>query len=201
MRDGAIRTKPRALLEEQGPKSMAPLLPHLRHGRFTFKPEWGQPSDGVKLELLLLIQTPSVESLHLNGFVQLTQIRLDFLSGLKTLIMEQCARISYGLYCPHHLVLPAEFLVGTATGTGQWDLELWKLVPRCLEYLLIGGLENEVMLAFAQQEVLELVKRKSIVAPKLNRILLQNISPVKADGGVLMLLKEASRENQVWLST
>lgn len=272
MRDGAIRTKPRALLEEQGPKSMAPLLPHLRHGRFTFKPEWGQPSDGVKLELLLLIQTPSVESLHLNGFVQLTQIRLDFLSGLKTLIMEQCvceARVvgcilrasvrlenfSYvhghdkattSKFDPQlmmegllfltgslrqlrltggsplaiesnsarnsrlgslvdftvltHLVLPAEFLVGTATGTGQWDLELWKLVPRCLEYLLIGGLENEVMLAFAQQEVLELVKRKSIVAPKLNRIILQNISPVDADDGALMLLKEASRANQVWLS-
>jgi hypothetical protein len=100
-----------------------------------------------------------------------------------------------------HLVLPAEFLVGTATGTGQWDLELWKLVPRCLEFLLIGGLENKVMLAFAEQEVLELVKRKSIVAPKLNRIILQNISPVDADGGALMLLKEASRVNQVWLST
>jgi hypothetical protein len=81
------------------------------------------------------------------------------------------------------------------------DLEMWNLVPRCLEFLLIGGLENKVMLAFAEQEVLELVKRKSIVAPKLNRIILQNISPVDADGGALMLLKEASRVNQVWLST
>ncbi|OBT43809.1 hypothetical protein VE00_06308 [Pseudogymnoascus sp. WSF 3629] len=273
MRDGAIRTGPRELLEAQGLKSMSPFLPHLRHGRFTFKPEWGQPSDGVKLELLLFIQTPSVESLHLNGFVQRTQVRIDFLSGLKTLIMEQCVcearvvgsilqacvRLEYfsyvhghkeatinkfdtllmmeGLLCLTgslrqlrlargsplviesnsasnsrlgslaglkvltHLVLPVEFLVGMEKGTGPWDLELWKLVPRCLEYLLIGGLENEVMLAFAQQEVLELVKRKSIVAPKLNRIILQNISPVEADGSALTLLKEACGENQVWLST
>ncbi|OBT60721.1 hypothetical protein VE03_09787 [Pseudogymnoascus sp. 23342-1-I1] len=82
-----------------------------------------------------------------------------------------------------HLFLPVEFLAGMAAGcagvdhqANPWGPELWGLVPRSLEYLLISGLVKEVNLAFAQKEILELVRRKASVAPKLKSIVLVDIS-------------------------
>ncbi|KFX95611.1 hypothetical protein O988_05721 [Pseudogymnoascus sp. VKM F-3808] len=270
-RDGMLRIEPPGS-EAQSLKKMTPMLRHLRHGKFAFRPTDREQGDWGNLELTMFLQTPSAESLCLNGFIKPIQARPDFLMGLKSLTLEQCifeasvlgnilqacVRLEYfsyshghprtsfdkfdpllmmdGLLClsgslrqlrlargiPYvlesnsarnsklgsltsfevltHLVLPVEFLVGMAADADPRAPKLWKLVPKSLEYLLIGGLQ-EVMLNFAQKEVLELVKRKQSIAPKLTRIILQNIDPIAAGSCALSPLKRASRENEVWFST
>ena len=56
------------------------------------------------------------------------------------------------------ILLPVEFLVGMTADpydsndkADPWALELWKLVLRSLEYLLVSGLKTEVILAFARK--------------------------------------------------
>jgi hypothetical protein len=271
-RDGMVRIQPGGSVA-QGSKNMTPMLPNLRHGKFAFRPTDREQGDWGNLELTMFIQTPSAESLYLNGFIKPIQARPDFLMDLKSLTLEQCifeasvlgnilqacVRLEYfsyshghpwtsidkfdpllmmeGLLCLSgslrqlrlarggpwvlesnsarnsklgsltsfevltHLVLPVEFLVGMAVDAGPRAPKMWELVPKSLEYLLIGGLQTEVMLDFAQKEVLELVKRRQSIAPKLTRIVLQNIDPIAAGGRALSPLKRASRENEVWFST
>ncbi|KFY48428.1 hypothetical protein V495_01342 [Pseudogymnoascus sp. VKM F-4514 (FW-929)] len=271
-RDGMVRIEPGGSVA-QGPKNMTPMLPNLRHGKFAFRPKGREQGDWGNMEVTMFIQTPSAESLYLNGFIKPLQARPDFLMGLKSLTLQQCifeasvlgnilqacVRLEYFSYSHGypwtrfdefdpllmmegllslsgslrklrlargidryfksnsardsklgslasfkaltHLALPVEFLVGMAPYTDTEAPKLWELVPKSLEYLLVGGLEAEVMLDFAQKEVLELVKRKQSIAPKLTRIILQNIDPIAAGGCALSPLKRASRENEVSLST
>lgn len=81
------------------------------------------------------------------------------------------------------MLLPVDFLVGMTADpydsndkADPWAPELWKLVLRSLEYLLVSGLKTEVILAFARKEILELVKKKGSVASKLKNIVLLNTS-------------------------
>lgn len=280
MRDRAARTEPGVLSGAQHPTNVVPLLPHLRHVNYDFSPQLGPLSrDMGTLEPCLLIQTPSVESLHVHGLVQFTQVGFDVLLGLKSLTLEQCVckasvfgnilracvRLEYFSYVHGHegvsnerfepllmmdglscltgslrelrlargrprafkfqsatnsrlgslsdfnvlinLHLPVEFLVGVEAHPSDvgdtanpWIPELWELVPRSLENLLISGHKKEVILAFAQKEVLELVRRKASVAPRLKSIALVNTSFDEVDGRTLVTLRGASAANQILLS-
>ncbi|OBT72191.1 hypothetical protein VF21_10515 [Pseudogymnoascus sp. 05NY08] len=79
---------------------------------------------------------------------------------------------------------------------------LWKLVPRSLEYLFIDGTEEKKLFTFAQQDLQQLVKKKWSFAPKLQHIVLGNISPrEEISGSALTPLKEACTANGVRLTT
>ncbi|KFY63637.1 hypothetical protein V496_03810 [Pseudogymnoascus sp. VKM F-4515 (FW-2607)] len=106
-----------------------------------------------------------------------------------------------------NLHLLVEFLVGVkadpsdvSDAANPWVPELWELVPRSLQNLLISGHNKEVILAFSQKEVLELVRRKASVAPKLKSIALVNTSLDEVTGRTLALLRQESAANQIWLS-
>lgn len=98
-----------------------------------------------------------------------------------------------------NLHLPVEFLVGVKADPSDVS-ELWELVPRSLENLLISGHNKEVILTFAQKEVLELVRRKASVTPKLKSIALVNTSLDEVTGRTLALPRQESVANQIWLS-
>lgn len=79
---------------------------------------------------------------------------------------------------------------------------LWKLVPVSLEYLFIDGVEEELLLAFAEQDLHQLVLRKWSFAPKLRHIVIGKISREEAvSGSALTPLKEACTANEVCLTT